>query len=176
MQSHVSLMPGIDKIESWNSDRFHLNVKELLQESFETYLKYRNDLDKIDWMSGGVNESVFGLPTCVGDDLRLYDGNPNFGLPIWKNPSYLQFPFRCGDWRVNESAGFMKAMNLEPGSRYHSQIEGITGTLHPNELFEDRIPRVSDDCFQHFRLSICEIEDLDKAGGLRYSSFLAIRC
>jgi hypothetical protein len=49
MHSHVSLMPGIDKIEDWNTGKFHLTIKGLLQEAYETYVLYRNDFKKIDW-------------------------------------------------------------------------------------------------------------------------------
>lgn len=152
MDSHVTVMPGIDKIEHWNNNMFRLTVEGLLKEAYDTYELYRNDFDKLDWTSESSNGPVFSLPTCVSDDLLLHDMNPLHGLPIWRNPSYLQFPFRCGcDLHANESAGFMKSMNLEPGSKIHSTLEGATGTLHPNELFEDQIPRVSGDCFQRFR-------------------------
>ncbi|KAE8445376.1 hypothetical protein EG329_013498 [Mollisiaceae sp. DMI_Dod_QoI] len=143
--SHVGLMPGIRQIEKWNSDRFHLTVKGLLQESYETYVLYRNNFNNIDWTSHLSNSPVFGIPTCVNDELHLHDGNPIHNSYFRKHASHLQFPFRCGDWRANESAGFMEAMNLGPGSRIHAQIEGIPGTRHPNELFWDRIPRLLDE-------------------------------
>ncbi len=165
MQSHVGLMPGIDKVEEWNNGRFHLTMKKLLQEAYETYVVYRNDFDKIKWSSGRLTGPVFGLPTCVSDDLLLHDGNPKHGLAIWKNPSYLQFPFRCGDFRANESAGFMKSLNLGPGSKMHERLEGVTGTLHPNELFEDRIIRVSGHRFYNFHfLSPCQSKFLARLG------------
>jgi hypothetical protein len=51
--------------------------------------------------------------------------------PWWHNEN---FPATCGDHHANETAGFMKAMNLAPGSGKHTAAD---------RTFTSSIPLVS---------------------------------
>lgn len=142
-QSHVQPMPGIDKIEHFKENDFHFRVKKLLQEAYDFYEIHRNNFTQAMSLVYDPDDSpVFHLPTCKGDDLRLHDLNP---VHTFGKKSHLEFPFKCGDYKGNESAGFMNAMNARPGLRLFEEIEGIAGTRHPNALFWSRIPTVSFD-------------------------------
>ncbi|KAF8851992.1 hypothetical protein BDZ45DRAFT_765053 [Acephala macrosclerotiorum] len=142
--SHVGLMPGINLIEGFSKNDWNLKPKELLQEAYETYVLYRNNASATDenWKNGRLDTPMFALPTCVSDHLRLHDGNPLHGSYLTHNVSHLQFPSFCGNWRANETKGFMKMLNLDPKSELYGAVEGPPGFKHPNELFWDRIPRL----------------------------------
>ena len=136
--SHIISVPGIDQIEGWKVGDSQFSVKALLHEAYSGYEMDKNNSVEIDWRSEDLNVPAFHLPVCVNDQLHLHDMNK---IPS-ASESHLQFPFRCGDWRANESAGFMKAMNLGPGSKIYEGIEGPPGLQHPNALFWNRIPKV----------------------------------
>jgi len=142
--SHITPIPGIDEIPTWKIGEAHLTIEGLIREAFEYYVRYGNgDNDMVDWSAEDPQAPAFFLPVCVNEahnELRLHDMNPAH----FKSQSHLQFPFKCGDWRANESVGFMQAMNLGPGSRIYEEIEGpANGTQHPNGLFWNQIPKVS---------------------------------
>ncbi|CZR68483.1 uncharacterized protein PAC_18382 [Phialocephala subalpina] len=145
MASHVTRMPGISLLESFDNEKWNLTVKGLLQEAYENYVLYRNNETGVNWVDPEEKAPVFSLPTCVNDNLLLHDYNPLHKTWHTPNASHLQFPSICGDWRGNETKGFMKKINLDPESKIYNTVDGsLPGFKHPNELFWDRIPRVSD--------------------------------
>jgi hypothetical protein len=136
--SHIVPMPGIDQIEAWQVGGTHFSIKALLQEAYDFYEIHRNNATLLNWSSEELKEPSFNLPVCVSDNLRLHDMNE----VRFPSESHLEFPFFCGNFAANESAQFMKAMNLGPGSKLYEDIENPAGTEHHNALFWNLIPKV----------------------------------
>jgi len=146
--SHQSEMPLLSSFnDSYWKDNFNLIITpaQALNESYTYYNKHGNDFSDLNaenlWEYS--QDSLFHLPICWHETNMIANYNFMSGRPGW-------FPSVCGDFRGSETAAFMKAIDLGPESALYSQgVENsnkkqpLITDKRPNELYYDRIPRVS---------------------------------
>jgi hypothetical protein len=133
-EPHEIEMNAIRTIDTFGSIRgFTFDKHDMLQEIYDNYLKYGNNWKARDWgiqsVRGENYRKGWHLPVCMfeGNEYDVFEHQ----RPWWHNRN---FPATCGNHAANETAGFLKAMNLQPGSGMHAAKDWT---------FVDTIPRVS---------------------------------
>ncbi|KUJ21473.1 uncharacterized protein LY89DRAFT_778996 [Mollisia scopiformis] len=135
LHSHENAFVGLNSLETFENHTYGFKLRDSLQEAWEYYKLYGNEIDKIDWMSwalGSGDLTTFHLPVCVSDHLGPYDLNPSFNLLYTEHLKEIRFPGSCGGYRAELLAAFLKAANADPTSMLYANF---------NELFYDIIPR-----------------------------------
>ena len=137
-EPHEIDMVAINTIEKFGASHgFAFNKEDMLAEIWDNYKRLGNKGRDRQWgkdaMKGSESERKYGhgfrIPVCVSEDNQFDVHHHKY--PWWKN---WNFPVTCGNHAANETADFMKAMTLEPGSLKHKNTDWT---------FRDRIPRVS---------------------------------
>lgn len=138
LQQHEREMIGIDNFEKFHFNKFKFKLPELLQEAWESYKRCGNKCQRTQWQnlpfSADLAPGGFSLPTCVSDYITLDDFFKHEGKP--NNLHSWGFPSVCGNFRSNETRGFMDALNAGFETKVYKNRE-------PKLLWVDRIPRVS---------------------------------
>jgi len=147
-QPHEIDMVAMNSIQKFGAlHGFAFSRDKMLAEIWDNWKKFGNRPQERKWgkeaLKGPNHERKhphgFRLPVCIFED-NQYDVH-HHQLIWWKN---WNFPAICGNHAANETADFMKAMNLGPGSPRHSSTDWT---------FRDRIPRVSTSLFASSRLN-----------------------
>ncbi|KAE9379765.1 hypothetical protein N431DRAFT_398235 [Stipitochalara longipes BDJ] len=130
---HEIDMVAIDSISRFGAMHgFRFNREDMLAEMWANYKHYGNEGIKREWgveaLEHDDHPRGFRLPVCMYED-NAYDVH-HHQRAWWKN---WNFPATCGNYAANETADFMKAVSLKPGSTKHSSTDWT---------FADRIPRV----------------------------------
>lgn len=111
--SHERAMNGIDKIESFQFNRYNFTLSSFFLEVYSAYEKCGNNCPTANWAIYTVDENQianvgFRLPVCVNDHLWITD----FTKSRWHDWRRWQFPAVCGNWRANETEGFMRFLDM----------------------------------------------------------------
>jgi hypothetical protein len=133
-EPHEVDMVAIRSIEEFGAlHGFSFNKRAMLQEIWDSYKKFGNKWGARDWgvrsMEIGDHPRGFHIPLCMSDD-NIFDVHEH-QRPWWKN---YNIPVTCGNHAANETADFMNALTLGPGSAKHKKNDWT---------FADRVPRVS---------------------------------
>ena len=136
---HQRKMCGLDDLETFWGNEFNFTLDQFLEEVHTNYETCGNNctevrLEQLVFDGDYGAARGFAIPVCRNDYVHL----SNFEK---KGPTRWHFPSICGDWRSNETEGFMKAANMGPDSQA-AQTRSI------QQLWRDRIPRVSSLCIQ----------------------------
>jgi hypothetical protein len=137
MQQHEIEMVGIKDFSTFLDNKYNFTLMEFQKEAWDSYKTCGNNCSDTDWETlpfGGSVSSKWKLPTCVNDGIHLN----NFFIHQGKvnNQHAWAFPSICGDFRSNETQGFMEALHIGIDSKPYKGRD-------TSELWEDRIPRVS---------------------------------
>lgn len=149
---HVVPMNSLQSFGSFQRDRFKFTIDEMFREAYDEYEKCGNDCQKVDWTKGPFSRDMswagkFSLPICKSDQTHIVDITKTKGWRArdgsfkhwfgWLDGEWTQntFPSTCGDFRSNETASFLEAMNSGPKSDAYNNPE-------MEMLWQDRIPRV----------------------------------
>lgn len=131
---HERPMSGLDALETFWNNEFKFTIEEFMGEAHANYEACRNNcpqtnLDSLAFDGNYAEARGFTLPVCQNDHNTLSDF-------LKKGPKRHHFPAICGDFRSNETEGFMNAVNMGPDSQ-------VAKTPSIEQLWRDRIPRVS---------------------------------
>lgn len=131
---HEVEMAALRTIDSFGAMHgFSFTLEDMKQEIFENYLKVGNKWAATDWgimgLEAAKNPQGFRLPLCMYEeqDYEQFEHQ----RPWWHN---WKFPATCGNHGGNETADFVAALGIHPGSAKH-----VAG----DQTFKDRVPRVS---------------------------------
>jgi hypothetical protein len=131
---HETNFVAINSLENFGHlHGLNFKLKDLLMEAYDNYAIYGNSWTAQDW--GVISFDTtnrpkgFHLPVCVHEGQSF---KPFVFQRPWEHN--WDFPAVCGDHSANETADFMKAITLSPGSVKFKDRD---------HTFLDRIPRVS---------------------------------
>ena len=131
---HEKLMSGLDTLETFWENEFKFTLDEFMEEVYANWETCGNNctqtnLAKLTFSGDYEGVRGFTLPVCRNDHNQVSDF-------LKRGPKRYHFPSICGDFRSNETEGFMKAVNMGLDSQ-------AVKTRSIEQLWRDRIPRVS---------------------------------